>query len=111
VVLQELSGEKGCYLAKAISDGGGVTPAEYHVYNRMSERQRFYPVWLRINKRGKEVKYFMTKGGVSDEPMLVSCGKEWRMLAKKVQLESGFITEASKVALGDVYSELPAGRK
>jgi hypothetical protein len=111
VVLQELSGEKGCYLAKAISDGGGVTPAEYHVYNRMSEKQRFYPVWLRVNKRGKEVKYFMTKGGVSDEPMLVSCGKEWRMLAKKVQLESGFITEASKAALGGVYFELPAGRK
>jgi transposase InsO family protein len=111
VILKEVAGAKKVYLAKAINDGGGDSPVEYHMFNRMGEKARFYPVWLRTNKRGREVEYFMPKAGAKDEALLVSCGKDWIVVRKNVVLESGRISGAERDSMGDMYLSLPAGRK
>jgi hypothetical protein len=110
VLLEDVAEDGNCYLAKAICDGGQDVVVEYHILNRITEKDRFYPVWLKTNKAGKVVKYFRTQAGPRDEPMLISCGKDWRVLKKDIALKSGRMSEEDKVALGDTYLRIPMGR-
>jgi hypothetical protein len=111
VVLEELTGEKSCFLARAINDGGAGSPVEYHIFSRHGESARFYPVWLRTNARGNIVRYIMPKAGANDEPLLVIGGREWKLIRRQVQLESGKLGMGDIEAMGDDYERIPTGQR